>query len=256
MREFVPLDLVADLDLSGLQRINPKFHSSRRSARREGDVIWQQVIDEQKPQGGARLPPVLSLVLYNGERRWKAAGTTGELIAIAPDSPLWHRQPQARYHVLDMGAFSKDELARHPNAVALLFRLEQRHSPAGLRKLVNEVSDWFRRHAGHERLQGLFVELIDEACAECGAKLSGSRELLKEKSMLATSIKAWKEQWRAEGKAEGLAEALVRLLALRFGKVGPSWEKRIRGAKLVTLERWFERAIVAPDLRSVFNPPR
>jgi hypothetical protein len=38
--------------------------------------------------------------------------------------------------------------------------------------------------------------------------------------------------------------------------VAPSWQKRIRGAKLATLERWFKRAIVAPDLPSVFNPPR
>jgi hypothetical protein len=42
VREFVPQGLVAGLDFSGLQRVNPKFHSGRRSARqREGDVIWR-----------------------------------------------------------------------------------------------------------------------------------------------------------------------------------------------------------------------
>ena len=78
--------------------------------------------------------------------------------------------------------------------------------------------------------------------------------------MLATQFEAWKEQWFAEGKAEGLAEgearALIRLLVERFGAVAPSWQKRIRGAKLVTLERWSKRAIVAPDLPSVFKPLR
>jgi flagellar biosynthesis/type III secretory pathway protein FliH len=94
--------------------------------------------------------------------------------------------------------------------------------------------------------------------------------------MLATQLEAWREQWLAEGKAEGLAkgkaegkaeglakgkaegkaEALICLLAGKFGAVAPSWQKRIRGAKLATLERWFKRAIVAPDLPSVFNPPR
>jgi hypothetical protein len=78
----------------------------------------------------------------------------------------------------------------------------------------------------------------------------------KGKTMIATQFEAWKEQWVAEGKAEGKAEALVCLLAQRFGAVAPSWQKRIRGAKLATLERWFKRAIVAPDLPSVFNPPR
>jgi hypothetical protein len=79
---------------------------------------------------------------------------------------------------------------------------------------------------------------------------------LEVKTMLATQFEAWKEQWLAEGKAEGKAEALICLLAERFGAVAPSWEKRIRGAKLITLERWFKRAIVARDLPSVFNPPR
>ena len=103
VREFVPEALAAGLDFSGLQRVNPKFHIRRRSARRrEGDVIWrlptcegadiyvyllmefqskiewwmivrtqvyqgllwQQVIEEKKLKEGARLPPLLLLVLY------------------------------------------------------------------------------------------------------------------------------------------------------------------------------------------------
>jgi hypothetical protein len=34
VREFVPRALASGLDFSGLQRVNPKFHSGRRSARR------------------------------------------------------------------------------------------------------------------------------------------------------------------------------------------------------------------------------
>jgi hypothetical protein len=177
VREFVPQGLIAGLDFSGLQRVNPKFHPSRRSARwREGDVIWrlpirecgdiymylliefqseidqwmavrtqvyqgllwQQVIDEQKLQAGARLPPLQLLVLYNGGRRWKAATAVSELIALSPDSALWPWQPQVRYCLLDMGAFPKDELARRASLVALLFRLEQRHSPEELQGLLDE----------------------------------------------------------------------------------------------------------------------
>jgi hypothetical protein len=295
MREFVPRGLVAVLDFSGLQRVNPKFHPSRRSARRrEADVIWrlptregsdiylylmiefqsesdgwmavrtqvyqgllwQQIIDEQKLQAGARLPPLLLLVLYNGERRWKAATAISELIALSPDSALWPWQPQVRYYLLDMGAFPKDKLARRASLVALLFRLEQRHSPEELQELLDEVIGWFRQHEGHERLQGLFAELIRAAFAGCGVKLSGSENLLETNTMLATQFEAWKQQWLAEGEAKGKAEALVCLLAERFGAVAPSWRKRIRTAKLATLERWFQRAIVAPDLPSVFNPPR
>jgi hypothetical protein len=145
--------------------------------------------------------------------------------------------------------------------------------------LLDEMISWFWQHEGHERLQTLFAELIREIFAGRGVKLSKSGSLsqmktmlstqfdawreqwlaegeAKGKTMIATQFEAWKEQWVAEGKAEGKAEALVCLLAQRFGAVAPSWQKRIRGAKLATLERWFKRAIVAPDLPSVFNPPR
>ena len=73
-------------------------------------------------------------------------------------------------------------------------------------------------------------------------------------------VLAWKQQWLAEGlaqgEAKGKAEALICLLTERFGAVAPSRQKRIRGAKLETLDRWFKSAILAPDLPSVFNPPR
>jgi hypothetical protein len=185
---------------------------------------------------------------------------TSELIALSSDSTPWQWQPRVRYCLLDMGGFPKDELARRSSLVALLFRLEQRHSPEGLEELLNEVIGWFREHEGCERLQGLFTELIREALARHQMSLSGSVNLSEVKSMLTIDFEPWKKQWLAEGeakgKAEGKAEALISLLAGRFGTVAPSWRERIRAAEIVTLEHWIDRAIVAPDLPSVFNPPR
>jgi flagellar biosynthesis/type III secretory pathway protein FliH len=99
---------------------------------------------------------------------------------------------------------------------------------------------------------------------------------LEVKSMLKENIAKWKKRMRAkaraearaeaeaevmargiaQGRSEGKAEALTSLLAGRFGAIPPSWRKRIQGARLATLERWFKRAIVAPDVTSVFNPRR
>jgi len=295
VREFVPEALAAGLDFSGLQRVNPKFHIGRRSARRrEGDVIWrlptregadiylyllmefqsrrewwmavraqvyegllwQQVIDEKKLKAGARLPPLLLLVLYNGGRRWNAPTETSELIALSPDSALWPWQPRARYYVLDIGAFPQDELARRSSLAALLFRLEQRRSSEEFKELLGEVIGWFRQHEDFERLRGLFAELVREALAELGVKVPVSEELLEMKSNLSRWAKTWKQEWLAEGKAEGKSEALLCLLVERFGAVPPPWRERIRSAKLATLDRWLKRVIVARDLPSVFGPPR
>jgi hypothetical protein len=197
------------------------------------------------------------------QQRWKASTTARERIALSPDSTLWPWQPHGRYYLLDMGAFTQDELARRSSLVALLFRLERRHSTAEIKELLDEVIGWFRRHTGHERLRRLFTELIREALARHRVKLPGSGNLLEINSMksaLTIDNRAWHAQLLAEGVAKGVAkgkaDALISLLEGRFGAVAPSRRKRIRGARLVTLERWFKRAIVAPDLRSVFTAPR
>ena len=311
VREFAPRDVAAGLDFCGLQRVNAKFHPDRRSARRrEADVIWrlpmrecrgvqlylliefqsgsdhwmairtgvyqgllwQQVIVEQRLQAGARVPPLLLLVLYNGERRWKAAIETRDLIALSPDSSLWPWQPRSRYCLLDIGSFPRGELARSPSLVALLFRLEQQYSPDGFGELAEKIVGWFGQHEGYERLQALFYELIRRAADRCGVKLPESGKLVEVPPMLLSGFDDWKDriraearaefaalgraEGRAEGKAEALAEALISLLVRRFGAVDPSWQTRIHGAELVTLECWFDRAIDAPDLPSIFDPPR
>ena len=104
------------------------------------------------------------------------------------------------------------------------------------------------------------MELVRQAFAEVGVTGPIPEDLLEMKTNLEKLGTVWKRQWlaegRAEGKAEGKAEALVCLLAKRFGTVRPSLRKRILGANLATLECWFDRAIVAPDLPSIFAPPR
>ena len=307
VREFVPEALAAGLDFSGLQRVNPKFHIGRGSARqREGDVIWrlptcqgtdiylylliefqsksdwwmavraqiyqgllwQQVIDEKKLRTGARLPPLLLLVLYNGIPRWKAPTDIRELIALSPDSSLWFWQPQVRYYLLDIGAFPSDNLTRRTSAAALLFRIEQRSSTEELEALVGDVIRWLRQHPDCSELRELFTELVRQAFASMGVIRPIPEDLLMMKSNLATIGKYWMRQWRAEGRAEGKAEgraegraeakaeALVCLLTERFGTVESSLRERINRANLATLDYWFKHAIVAPDLSSVFAQRR
>jgi len=69
------------------------------------------------------------------------------------------------------------------------------------------------------------------------------------------------EQWKAEGKAEGeakgkakgKAEALMRLLERRFGPIPDDLHSQVAGADLVTLDRWFDRALDASALDAVFG---
>ena len=104
----------------------------------------------------------------------------------------------------------------------------------------------------------MFAELVRQAYKDLGVKVPESIDLLemKMKSNLATIGQTWKQQALAQGRIEGKAEALVCLLVERFGALAPSLRARIRRARLATLERWFKRAIVAPNLGSVFKSSR
>jgi len=226
-------------------------------------LLWQQVIDEQKLETGARLPPLLLLVLYNGLLRWTAPTQIRNLIALSRDSALWSWQPQVRYYLLDMGAVPGDELVRRRSLAALLFRLQRPLAPDEPEGLLKEVIGWFRHHPDQERLRHLFAELVCQALQGLAVKAPLSNDLLETNmnSNFPEMLKTWhlqgvaegRAEGKAEGKTEGKAEALVSLLAARFGTLAPSLRTRIHRANLTALERWFKRALVAPDLRSVFG---
>ena len=63
-------------------------------------LLYQELVRNDALDVGGRLPPVLPIVLYNGEARWRAAVEVGELIApVGPE--LAPYQPSQRYVVVD-----------------------------------------------------------------------------------------------------------------------------------------------------------
>ena len=200
VREFVPDAMTAGIDFTRMETVNAKFHA-RAGKRRDGDVVWrlpthggsdiylyillefqsridrwmavrmqvyvgllwQQIIKENRLKHHDRLPPVLPIVLYNGDRPWDAPTGLADLITLPVGSALWHWQPQLRYHLLDEGAFSQDDLTRRDSLAALLFRLEHCHTPEELVHLIDEVIGWFRRHPDYRTLQHLFTDVVQQA---------------------------------------------------------------------------------------------
>ena len=109
LREFVAGPWLDGLDLDGMERLNAKLHADT-SARRDGDMIWriprhggadtwlvlllefqsssdpwmalrvmvyagllwQHLVKEKRLPPDGKLPPILPVVLYNGDRRWTA----------------------------------------------------------------------------------------------------------------------------------------------------------------------------------------
>ncbi|MEO5373135.1 MAG: Rpn family recombination-promoting nuclease/putative transposase [Alphaproteobacteria bacterium] len=295
VRGFIPEAMAVGLDFSRMERVNAKFHG-RQDRRREGDVIWrlpthggediylylliefqsqsdwwmivrilvyvgllwQQIVNEQKLKVGDRLPPVLPIVIHNGDVRWTAPNALSDLITLPPDSPLWHWQPWIRYYLLDEGAFPGDELARREGLAALLFRLETSHEPGDLLAAVDEVVAWFRQHPDHDALRQVFTEVVQQAMRGPGDQnltVPLPDDMLEVRAMLATKVEKWQRQWKAEGRAEGRAEMLLRQLSRRFGALSPDVEERVWAADVAQLDEWMDRLMDARELADVLDAP-
>jgi len=132
VRAFVGAAMAAGIDFSRMELVPAKFYTGKKGKgrQRRGDIIWrlpthasgeiylylmfefqstvhwwmsvraqvyqgllfQQIVAEKRLERDSKLPPVLTLVLYNGAEAWTAPTGVSELIGLPEDSPLWPRQ--------------------------------------------------------------------------------------------------------------------------------------------------------------------
>ena len=190
VRIVVPAGLLDEFDFSTLATVPSEYVSEDLRTRR-GDAVWRvrlrggwlhvlvllEFQSTDDPDMALRIleytvllyrelgrndalgvdgkrPPVLPVVLYNGERRWKAPVDVGELIAPV-GSALAPYQPSQRYLVLDERHVARDDLSED-NLMAAVVGLEQSRSPADLARVAEVL--WERlRDPRHNDLERAFV---------------------------------------------------------------------------------------------------
>ena len=227
-------------------------------------LLWQHLVNEKRLPPDGRLPPILPVVLYNGDRRWAAPLALHQLVGLSGDSPLWPCQPAMRYQIVDEGAFPEDDLAGARCAAGAAV-------PAGefARSGAGRRSD--RRGAGvvHGAIRGLsgcgrFLSICwapswrrwrrgfgcRTSCWRSGtcwrhARKPGSSSGCGKASRRAEQRGA---AGRQRGRQEGEAALLRRQLERRFGAL-PDWARdRIAAADTAALEEWGLRVLDAGSL--------
>jgi hypothetical protein len=303
LREFVPAPWLAGLDLDGMERLNTKFHADS-GKRREGDnawripkhdggdaylvlllefqsksdqymalrvlayaaLLWQQLQREQRLVPGGRLPPLLPIVLYNGDAKWRAPVGMRDLIALPGDSPLWPWQPNLRYYLIEAGAFPEADLKAREGLPALWFRLETAPDAARVAEAADAVMAWLARHPGYPVVRAALNDYLGALLAPMEPGWQVPDDLQEKREMLATKkAERWIEQWKQEGlqagrqaglregRRDGEAAMLLRLLERRFGAL-PDWTTdRVRVADTEALEGWGLRVLDAGSLDDVFK---
>ncbi|MCV6588513.1 MAG: Rpn family recombination-promoting nuclease/putative transposase [Marinobacterium sp.] len=249
---FVKQDWVSQLDFSTLEKVSGSYISDELRDR-EDDIIWrvrwgddwlyvylllefqssidrymavrimtyvgllyQDLIRQRRFTPAGKLPPILPMVLYNGEQRWNAAQNISQLIEAVPGG-LQHYCPQLSYLLLDEG-----ELINQPawsdetrNLAGALFRLEHNRDEQDMLNVLGTLVEWLQapQQTGLRRAFTVWIRrvLLPHRAPELElGNFHKLQELHEVHTMLSERIKRWPERWEEKGMAKGMEQGLIR----------------------------------------------
>jgi predicted transposase YdaD len=246
IRGFVHEDWVKDLDLTSLEKVGGGYVSDDLR-NRESDMVWrvrwgeerwlyvylllefqstvdpfmavrvmtyvgllyQDLIRQRALAPSGRLPPVLPLVLYNGNLRWGAAQEIAEMVEEVPGG-LERYRPHLRYFLLDEGRLAREDLDSVRNLAAALFRLEKSRGLEDVERVVAALVEWFREPDLSELQRAFTVWLVRVLLPARlpGVEIPGMADLQEVKSMLAENVIDWTQEWKQAGFEEGMEKGL------------------------------------------------
>ena len=242
LRGFLPGDWLDELDFSTLGKL-PAEYVSDELLKRHGDCVWrlqrrgewlyllvllefqstdeprmalriltytsllyQELVRNDALDAGGRLPPVLPVVLYNGEARWKAAVEVGELIAPVG---RWLKpyQPSQRYIVVDERHVGAEDLPAS-NLMSAVLGLEQSRTPGDLARVAVKLVEWLRdpRDDGLKRAFADWVWRLARHLPPGDAEPAPVRTLEGAKMTLEERVAEWPKQWLREGREQVVEE--------------------------------------------------
>ena len=193
-------------------------------------LLYQDLIRTEQLGVDKRLPPVLPIVLYNGERPWTAPTDVADLIAAVPGR-LKAFRPTGSYLLLDEVRLAEG-VGHLPtgNLSAALFRLEASHTPADVVALIEALVDWLRapEQVGLRRAFTVWLTRVFLPKRLPGVDFTIIQDLHEVSDMLSERIDSWEKQWEQRGLQKGLQrgireglrrerDLLVRQVRKRFG---------------------------------------
>jgi hypothetical protein len=234
------------------------------------------------------LPPVVSIVLYNGKRRWRGGTHLAKQCRSLPETPQWSL-PQHRFAMIDIGGQDGHRLAKlSSNIAALVMQLERPHQfddalhilmrlkelLPGDHELRRDNATWYRAVAGDS---SIVAPLLDEFVNPKGtavtlaekfekherrklerARVEGLREGQRKGLELGQrkGMELGQRKGMELGQRKGSCNTLVTQMAKRFGRIPQDVRKKLEGATDAQIKRWAVKLLDAPTLDDVFKPAR
>ena len=286
LQGFVHEEWVDELDFSSLEKVSGSYVTDDLRAR-EDDVIWrvkyhqswiyvylliefqstidkymavrlmtymgllyQDLIKTKQLLPDKSLPPIVPVVLYNGEKRWDAATELKDLIINLPGG-LEQYLPSLKYLILDEGTYNLEELTPLKNLVAAIFRLENSRSDDDIFEVMTNLIEWLStpEQTRLRRSFSIWINRVLRPSGELDQQIPEINDLVEIKTMLANRI----PQWIREGEARGEAKTLLKQLNLKFGPLPSRVEQQVNLADKKQLDRWIEHVLTAHSIEDMFS---
>ena len=238
-------DWLGDVDLDTLEKVSADYVGDRGQTRR-GDAVWRvrfrdgwlyllvllefqstsdsrmalrnleyttllyRDLDRRGELGTpGRWPPVLPVVLYNGDAPWRGALEMRDLVAPV-SAALSPCQPSQRTLLLDERRAAVDDLPLG-NLMRAVVGFEQSRSLADMARVADALRGWLQSE-DDSNLGRAFVAWMGQMVAGIGpeqAELELGESLEEATMTLVERVAQWPEQWRREGAAEGRREGVA-----------------------------------------------
>jgi hypothetical protein len=218
-------------------------------------LLYQDLIRRGEMLVNKHLPPVLPIVLYNGDGKWTAATDMAQLVPKVPGL-VSEYLPQLKYLVIDENNYSEEELSQLKNLVAAVIRFEHPVNDAALIHLIEQLNDWLDGQPELKRTFAIWIRAVLLRQSKNTLVLPKINDLKELKMTLAEQFDEWAKAYEQKGIEKGMekGESLVlqRLLVKRFGTLPSTLLTRIAAADRAQLELWCDRVLDAATLDDVF----
>jgi len=240
-------------------------------------LLYQDLIRRGEVLPDRKLPPVLPIVLYNGDAKWTAATDIAQLIPKAPGLVAKYL-PKLEYLLIDENQYGEADLAGLKNLVAAIIRFEHPENEQALRKLIDLVNEWLEGNPELKRTFAIWIRAVLLRQSKNTLALPKVRDLKELKMTLADRFDQWAQQHEQKGMQAGMqaglqagmqkgieqgiekgiekGEALVlqKLLIKRFGPLPADLSAQIGAATAAQIDVWVDRVLDARNLDEVFRP--
>jgi hypothetical protein len=168
----------------------------------------------------------LPVVLYNGDRPWRAPLRLESHFVPVP-RPLKRHLPRLSYVLLDERRLDLARPELRLNRPAALFRIETNESPEALPGLSEEIDRLVPPEESDLRrtvvawFAGVVRRKYPDAIIPEGVNV-------KEASMLEETLVKWHNQIEKKARLEGRRDTLLKLMTLRFGRLPEEVRSRVQ----------------------------